>query len=274
MNNEKKLLQLALKTAFEAGQAILEVYDTDFDVAEKDDKSPVTKADTQADALIKKRLQDNSDYPILSEEGKDIAYQERQKWEQFWLVDPLDGTKEFIKRNGEFTVNIALVDNEKPVLGVIFVPAEGLFYFATQSKGSYKYQLEEKTTLPDLNQIIDQAQQLPLTERKNTSKVRVVASRSHINNPTQNFIDKLKEQYEEVKVVPKGSSLKLCLVAEGKADVYPRFGPTMEWDTAAGQAIAEYAQRQVLQHENGNTPLTYNKKELKNPWFIVQDKSL
>ncbi len=271
---EKNLLRLAITTAFDAGQAILTVYETDFGVQEKEDKSPVTKADTKADRIIKQRLNENSDIPILSEEGKDIDYEERQQWNQFWLVDPLDGTKEFIKKNGEFTVNIALVEGKRPVLGVIYVPAERLFYFAGPHIGSYKYQLSDDTSLPSLDTMIEQGQQLPHTTPTDKKTVRVVASRSHINDPTQAFIDDLKKEYDDVQVVPKGSSLKLCLVAEGEANVYPRFGPTMEWDTAAGQAIAEQAERQVFQHENGDKPLTYNKKQLKNPWFIVQDATI
>ncbi len=256
----------AIKASVDAGNEILKVYNSDnFDVEIKNDKSPLTRADKNAHQKIMEYLT-NTDIPVLSEEGRNIPYDERKNWQQLWIVDPLDGTKEFIKRNDEFTVNIALIENHKPVFGVIFVPVTGELYFGIKQKGAYKLNTSDINILKtDIETLITKAVKLPQkTERKFT----VVASRSHLSPETEQFINKLKKEYSELISISRGSSLKLCAVAEGSADVYPRFAPTMEWDTAAGQAIVE-ASGAVVSQVSGE-PVVYNKQDLLNPWFIVK----
>ena len=268
-----KLILTTILAAKRAGEAILEVYNSDFAVEQKDDKSPLTLADKRSHEIIEKVLEqtitvNNSTVPILSEEGKEIPYDERIKWEYFWLVDPLDGTKEFIKRNGEFTVNIALIHKHKPILGIIYIPVKDVFYFAAANFGTYK--LENSGILTDnlsIEELIDKSQRLPLHSNDKTT-LTVVGSRSHTSEEFTEFVKQLNQKHENVEFISSGSSLKLCLVAEGKADVYPRFGPTMEWDTAAGQAIVEQAKGTVMETES-NEPLNYNKSNLLNPFFIV-----
>ena len=268
-----KLILTTILAAKRAGEAILEVYDSDFAVEHKDDKSPLTLADKKSNEIIENVLEqtitvNNSTVPILSEEGKEIPYDERIKWEYFWLVDPLDGTKEFIKRNGEFTVNIALIHKHKPVLGIIYIPVKDVFYFATINFGAYK--LENSSILTEdlsIEELIDKSQKLPLNSNDKTT-LTVIGSRSHTSEEFTEFVKQLNQKHENVEFISSGSSLKLCLVAEGKADVYPRFGPTMEWDTAAGQAIVEQAKCTVMEAET-NEPLNYNKSNLLNPFFIV-----
>ncbi len=268
-----KLILTTILAAKRAGEAILDVYDSDFAVEQKDDKSPLTLADKKSNEIIENVLEqtitvNNSTVPILSEEGKEISYEERKKWEYFWLVDPLDGTKEFIKRNGEFTVNIALIHKHKPVLGIIYIPVKDVFYFAAINFGSYK--LESSDILSDnlsIQGLINKSQRLPLNNDNNTP-FTIVGSRSHTSEEFSEFVKQLNAKYGKVEFISSGSSLKLCLVAEGKADVYPRFGPTMEWDTAAGQAIVEQANGTVMDTQS-NEPLNYNKSNLLNPFFIV-----
>jgi len=268
-----KLILTTILAAKRAGEAILEVYDSDFAVEHKDDKSPLTLADKKSNEIIENVLEqtitvNNSTVPILSEEGKEIPYDERIKWEYFWLVDPLDGTKEFIKRNGEFTVNIALIHKHKPVLGIIYIPVKDVFYFAAINFGAYK--LENSSILTEdlsIEELIDKSQKLPLNSNDKTT-LTVIGSRSHTSEEFTEFVKQLNQKHENVEFISSGSSLKLCLVAEGKADVYPRFGPTMEWDTAAGQAIVEQAKCTVMEAET-NEPLNYNKSNLLNPFFIV-----
>ena len=268
-----KLILTTILAAKRAGEAILEVYDSDFAVEHKDDKSPLTLADKKSNEIIENVLEqtitvNNSTVPILSEEGKEIPYDERIKWEYFWLVDPLDGTKEFIKRNGEFTVNIALIHKHKPVLGIIYIPVKDVFYFAAINFGAYK--LENSSILTEdlsIEELIDKSQKLPLNSNDKTT-LTVIGSRSHTSEEFTEFVKQLNQKHENVEFISSGSSLKLCLVAEGKADVYPRFGPTMEWDTAAGQAIVEQAKGTVMEAET-NEPLNYNKSNLLNPFFIV-----
>ena len=268
-----KLILTTILAAKRAGEAILEVYDSDFAVEQKDDKSPLTLADKRSHEIIENVLEqtvtaNNSTVPILSEEGKEIPYDERIKWEYFWLVDPLDGTKEFIKRNGEFTVNIALIHKHKPILGIIYIPVKDVFYFAAANFGTYK--LENSGILTEnlsIEELIDKSQKLPLNSNDKTT-LTVIGSRSHTSEEFTEFVKQLNQKHENVEFISSGSSLKLCLVAEGKADVYPRFGPTMEWDTAAGQAIVEQAKCTVMEAET-NEPLNYNKSNLLNPFFIV-----
>jgi len=249
----RTLLQTAVKASEEACKDILEVYNSgDFQAEAKGDNSPLTLADKKAHKTISKALQATG-LPILSEEGKSISYDERKNWEYFWMVDPLDGTKEFIKRNGEFTVNIALIYKSAPILGVVSVPVSGETYFAAAGLGAW---------------IKKGASELPLPKHRpvdlGASGVRIVASRSHMNDETQSFIDKLKEP----SMVSKGSSLKFMLLAEGKADVYPRYAPTMEWDTAAAHAVVNEVGAKVLQFGT-KEELKYNKPDLLNPYFLV-----
>ena len=260
-----KNLETAITAALEAGKVILDIYRSgDFAVEIKGDDSPLTKADTASHNTIMSFLTKTS-IPVLSEEGKAIAYEERKNWKQLWIVDPIDGTKEFIKRNGEFTVNIALVENQKTILGVIFVPATGILYFSTKAMGAYKAAVNVKYF--DVAAIISTASQLPL-QREDTT-FTIVASRSHRSKETEDYIQKMRDKYGAVKLISKGSSLKLCMVAEGQANCYPRFAPTMEWDTAAGQAICEHAGFQVLDWGTKKGML-YNRKELLSNWFLVQ----
>ncbi len=243
---------------------------SDFEVERKADNSPLTKADKAAHRVITDFLATTS-YPILSEEGKDIPYAERLGWDEFWLVDPLDGTKEFIKRNGEFTVNIALIRGGVPVMGVIYVPVLRELYFSADSIGAYKTVLRKEDVLPSsMDDIVRKAVRLPHGAKH--EGIVVVASRSHQSAETMAFIDDLQRFERPVTLISSGSSRKICLVAEGSADVYPRFAPTMEWDTAAGHAIARGAGCDVF-HTDGKTPLTYNKEDLHNPWFIVKSYS-
>lgn len=246
------LLGLAKKAALAAGGVILEIYESgDFSIEAKSDNSPLTLADKAAHDKIVSFL-DKTGVPILSEEGRNIHFKERSKWEYFWLVDPLDGTKEFIKKNGEFTVNIALIHDGKPILGVVYLPVLKDLYFAIAGGGAY---VERNSEL----------QKLQTTSRDLTEKgLKVVASRSHMNKETENYLQKLNEPI----MISRGSSLKFLLVASGEADLYPRFGPTMEWDTAAAQIIVNEAGGSVVL-EDHKTPLFYNKEELLNPYFIV-----
>ena len=278
-------LLTALLASKKAGLAILKVYKQDFDVSYKEDHSPLTLADQRAHDIIVDHLTDSSgkSLPILSEEGKGIPFEERCAWEYFWLIDPLDGTKEFIKRNGEFTVNIALIYQHRPILGVIYAPVNNVFYFASDGFGSYRLKndnafelLEGKASEIEresmLKEILKQSDRLPCYDKPldtHDSQFVIVGSRSHPSKEFEAFVKTMRKQHSKVEVISSGSSLKLCLVAEGRADIYPRLGPTMEWDTAAGQAIVEQANGSVLNYETGE-PLQYNKKNLLNSWFIVK----
>jgi 3'(2'), 5'-bisphosphate nucleotidase len=277
-------LLTALKAANYAGRAVLDVYRQDFEVWYKEDRSPLTTADQLSHDIIGDHLNDPSikNFPVLSEEGKDIPFERRRTWKYFWLVDPLDGTKDFIKRNGEFTVNIALIYQNRPVLGVIFAPVKKCFYFASKDIGAYRLRYNDDDGLFDeifendedemLGAILRQSDKLPFeSSRLDTYDLQLViaGSRSHPSKEFDAFVESKKKKYAKVEVVSSGSSLKLCLVAEGRADIYPRLGPTMEWDTAAGQAIVEQANGSVLNYETGE-PLQYNKENLLNPWFIVK----
>jgi 3'(2'), 5'-bisphosphate nucleotidase len=264
-----------LRISREAGQVILQVYDSDFAVEQKFDSSPLTLADRRSHEVIAQGLSLMSDLPIplLSEEGRSIPYDERKTWDMFWLVDPLDGTKEFVKRNGEFTVNIALIQNSSPLIGVIYIPVKNIFYFAVKGLGAYRLELRNTEVPASTKGLLKISSRLPLAPdsadtASNISRVTVIGSRSHMSSETEQFINDLKAKYKEVDFLAAGSSLKFCLIAEGRADVYPRFGPTMEWDTAAGQAIVEQAGGRVLR-AGSQEPLTYNKEDLLNPSFIV-----
>jgi len=246
------LLPIAINAAEEACKEILDVYNSgDFQAEVKGDNSPLTIADKRAHHRIADILQ-STNLPLLSEEGKTIPYEERKDWEYFWMVDPLDGTKEFLKRNGEFTVNIALIYKNKPVLGVVAVPVTGEVFYGAEGEGAFLKQNGKESKLETIKPI-------DLT----SSGLRVVASRSHMNEDTENFIKDLKDP----SLVSSGSSLKFMLLVNGKADVYPRYAPTMEWDTAASHAVVNAAGIKVLQ-SNSREELVYNKENLLNPYFL------
>jgi 3'(2'), 5'-bisphosphate nucleotidase len=249
---ENNWLNIAKEAAKKAGDKILQIYGNEFSVSYKEDKSPLTIADQKANDIIESYLL-KTNIPILSEEGKLTEYKDRKNWKLLWIVDPLDGTKEFVKRNGEFTVNIALVKNGKPILGVIFVPVKGWLYYGS-SNGSFREINEKKVKLP--------------LDKKSTN-FKVVGSRSHQSPETKEYFEDIKKRKKNVEIVSMGSSLKICLVAEGSADVYPRFAPTMEWDTAAGHAIANHAGKKLIDLDT-KKEMTYNRQRLKNNWFIVE----
>ncbi|KGX93923.1 3'-5'-bisphosphate nucleotidase [Pontibacillus halophilus JSM 076056 = DSM 19796] len=253
-----------IEIAVEAGNAILEVYHAgDVEVQYKEDQSPLTIADQRShDVIFRKLAEQTPEIPVLSEEGGELAYEQRVDWERFWLIDPLDGTKEFIKGNGEFAINIALVENGIPILGVIYAPVLDVVYFAEQGEGAYK--LEGVKNKTDFSQ-----DSISLPILSNRTKTSVVTSRSHLSQETKDYIRRLEQHVGEVELTSAGSALKMCLVAEGKADVYPRFGPTMEWDTCAGHAIMLEVGGDIIQVDS-HQPLQYNKQDLLNPWFIVR----
>jgi len=257
MLNKIKVQDIVM-LAKQAGGAIMAIYQKDFEVEFKADESPLTEADKAAHKIIEAGLQaldiaNNASIPLMSEEGKNISYDDRKDWEYFWMVDPVDGTKEFVKKNGEFTVNIALIHQGVPVLGVVYAPALDEMYWAKKGEGAYK-----------------DGQVLPLKDAVHREKYTIVASRSHMSDETRQFIDAI-ETNKEKELVSIGSSLKICLVAEGAADVYPRIAPTMEWDTAAAHAIVLEAGMGMKSYENGSVlgPLIYNKQNLLNPFFVV-----
>lgn len=263
MKNELNLLAAALDASLAGGREILEVYaQSDLGVEHKEDNSPLTQADLRANKAIMQVL-GGTGIPVLSEEGKQMDYAERSGWDLLWIVDPLDGTKEFIKRNGEFTVNIALVERGKPVLGVVHVPVKGQTYFGF-SQGAYRF----TGTEPPISAEgwSGSAEKLPITVQR---PFTVVGSRSHNSPETEAYIATLRDKHGQVELVSMGSSLKLCLVAEGTADEYPRFAPTMEWDTAAGHAVCLAAGAEVFRYPEME-PLRYNRMDLLNPWFLVK----
>ncbi len=260
----KALLETAIKASLEAGKRIMEIYENeDFEVDFKGDDSPLTKADLASHHIIMDHLR-SKNIPVLSEEGKDLPYEQRKDWKQLWIVDPIDGTKEFIKKNGEFTVNIALVEDQVPVLGVIYVPALQELYFSSKGSGSFK--VKNITDFTSLQEIQELAKKLPFQLQK--ENYTVVASKSHLSPETVEYITGLEKEHGKVESISKGSSLKLCMVAEGRADCYPRFAPTMEWDTAAGHAICLYAGKTVLDYTTKKEML-YNRENLLNNWFLV-----
>jgi 3'(2'), 5'-bisphosphate nucleotidase len=261
----KDLLETIIKASIEAGKETLKIYYTDFDVEFKDDKSPLTLADKNANKVIINHLQ-TTGIPVLSEEGRDIPYEERKHWKKLWIVDPLDGTKEFVKKNDEFTVNIALVENGKPVMGVVYAPVLDILYIGDVKKGAYK--IDKASEKKDIKSAFTESNRMPVIKEKDY--FGIVASRSHLTKETSDFIKNLEKEKSNVKIVSKGSSLKLCMVAEGEADVYPRFAPTSEWDTAAGHAVVIASGGRVIQARNPEQDVAYNKENILNPWFIVK----
>lgn len=244
-------LEFLEEVARKAGKAILEVYETQFSVTKKADRSPLTQADMRSHEIISRELRSQYPHiPVLSEEGKEIPYSARREWSQFWLVDPLDGTKEFIKRNGEFTVNIALIEKNAPLLGVIYIPVSDLLYVAKVTEGCWEIRNGKR-------------QRLHMHPPVSDTPIRVVRSRSHSSAALESFLDRLPS-YE---VLNRGSALKFCAMAASHADFYPRFGPTWEWDTAAGHAIVSAAGGVVVDLQGKS--LTYNKPDLLNGPFLV-----
>jgi 3'(2'), 5'-bisphosphate nucleotidase len=282
----------AMVAAEKAGEAIMEIYGSAFAVALKDDRSPLTLADKRSHEIIAGLLRESpagrGELPVLSEEGREIPFEERSQWGYFWLVDPLDGTREFIKRNGEFTVNIALIRKQAPIVGVIYVPVKEIFYFAAEGIGARKMdaasfsrlKLESGGLDRTLDAVVRNSVSLPLeagevrhSSERQTPGLTVAGSRSHSTEAFQDFLEEMKKKYGEVEFISAGSSLKFCLVAEGKADIYPRFGPTMEWDSAAGQCIVEQAGGRVVSMDDG-LPLGYNKRDLRNAFFVCEGKGV
>jgi 3'(2'), 5'-bisphosphate nucleotidase len=259
----KEIYKQAILASVKGGDKILEVYNTDFSVEYKGDDSPLTLADQKANQAIVEILEP-LDIPMISEEKKNKTYKERKDWKQCWIIDPLDGTKEFVKKNGEFTVNIALIENQKPLFGVIYVPvSKEVFVGLVDENTSYKMVWDHDKSFED------NFKNATKIQPKDADEMRVVGSRSHMNEATENFIEDLKKKQDKpVEIVSKGSSLKFCLVAEGLADVYPRFAPTMEWDTAAGQAICEAVGLQVIDQDT-QKPMVYNREDLLNKHFLV-----
>lgn len=250
------------------------MYDTAFKVQYKEDDTPLTQADQRAsDKIIE--LLDETNIPVLSEEGEHFTFEKRKSLKQLWVVDPLDGTKEFVKRNGEFTVNIALIENNKPVIGVIFSPVFKDLYFAANGLGAFKINRHDFIAIEigldkiPFENLISKAAKLPHTTYPEV--YTIVASRSHLSSETYAYIEEKKQQHGDVNIVNTGSSIKMCWVAEGIANEYPRFGPTMEWDTAAGQAILENAGCELIDFTT-QQPMLYNREELRNNWFSARKK--
>jgi 3'(2'), 5'-bisphosphate nucleotidase len=284
------LLFVALRATARAFPEILEVYRGSFTVDTKADRSPITEADRRSNKVITEELSTSSPYPVLSEEGGSVPFAERRDWLHYWIVDPLDGTKEFVKRNGEFTINIAFMERTIPVLGVVYAPLPDLLYFAWEGGrsesadtggrpeprgGSYRLEGFSKFAAEIPEDLVERATRLPrrepfdFDETQKHASITVIGSRSHRGSRFEGYVRELKERYaERVEIRTSGSALKPCLVAEGTADIYPRFGPTMEWDTAAPHAVVRGVGRRMVAFESGRE-LVYNKEELVNPSFLV-----
>jgi 3'(2'), 5'-bisphosphate nucleotidase len=268
MEDYQGLLRIAIDAAIAGGKKIMEVYDSlNISITLKKDFSPLTEADIKSNEIIKGYLKETG-LPFLSEEEKRTPYSERRDWDLFWIVDPLDGTKEFIKRNGEFTVNIALIKGNSPVMGIIYAPYLKDLYFSCPGSGSYKISQASSDSLSNktLKDLIAIASPLPVSASRD--RIAAIGSRSHMSMKTWTYFRKLRKKYKNPEILKIGSALKLCLVAEGKADLYPRFSPSMEWDIAAGHAIIEGAGFLIREYSN-NKPLRYNKENLNNPFFIA-----
>ena len=258
---------MAIKAAIEAGSEIMRIYEGgNFQIESKEDNSPITLADKSANTIINEFLKPTG-IPIISEENAETEFSERKQWESCWIVDPLDGTKEFIKKSGEFTVNIALIENNKPVFGVIYIPVSKELYFGDIKTGkSFKVFVDDKIDIEDLLKNAEE-----IFPRSVQGTILIAGSRSHINEETREFIEGIKIKYShQVKVIPKGSSLKFCLIADGTMNIYPRIGTTMEWDTAAGHAICKAVGLRVIDMQT-NSEVVYNKQNLRNNSFVVSN---
>lgn len=274
VEQKEYLLPKACNAAIRAGAAILEIYNSgdEIDVDLKSDHTPITMADRSAHTTIREYLA-KTRIPLLSEEGREMLYTERKDWDLFWIVDPLDGTVEFIKGNGEFTVNIALMSDNVPVFGVIYVPLRKLLYFSDGDMGAFCRKEVDASEFAELTyaDLFRNISKLPLTSGRNTP-IRIAVSRSHRNEQTTAHIDKIKEKYNDAELVVQGSSYKLCLIAEGSVDYYARTTDTYEWDTAAGQSILEAAGGQIKALDEKGSQLAYNKETLLNPHFVCRSK--
>jgi 3'(2'), 5'-bisphosphate nucleotidase len=266
----KMLFISAINAAIRAGAKIMEVYESgELHIKAKSDLTPLTLADTLAHEEIKSNLAVTR-IPVISEEGRSIAYDERSSWDLFWMVDPLDGTDEFINRTSDFTVNIALIQNGYPTIGIVYAPAYKRIYFAVKERGSY----HKNNVKPDINaqfnydEMIENSVKLPIYNTNSNSLI-VVTSRLHISPDTSDYVNELQKKYPDITVIRRGSSLKMCMLAVGKADIYPRLDTTWEWDTAASQLIAEEAGFTVCSVEDEKR-LSYNKENMQNPWFICK----
>jgi 3'(2'), 5'-bisphosphate nucleotidase len=267
MNSTDQLLELAIEAALIAGRRTLKFYNSELDVVVKEDNSPLTLADLEANQVINEKLQ-GTGIPVLSEENRIISYEERKSWNTLWLVDPLDGTKEFINKRSEYTINIALIRKGTPVLGVVYAPVLNKLYYGNSERGSYSVVTEENDHAADVKQ-----KSKKMVVGRISEKISVVGSRSHLSDETKAFVKKLGKYIPVKGLKSMGSSLKLCMVADGKADIYPRLGPTMEWDTAASHAVVIHAGCEVIEAEKAG-PLIYNKENLLNPYFIVFNPGL
>lgn len=285
MNNKdiNFLLQEAVIAAFKASEEILNIYNRNFKIEYKSDESPLTEADKASHQIISQLLK-NTGFPIISEESRTVDYQDRKQWSKYWLIDPIDGTKEFIRKNGEFTVNIAFIENGVPIIGVVLIPVTGTFYLASNN-GSYKAQKDYHYKSIDqlvalIAKDISKLQKLKVSGKIENS-LSVVMSKSHCNQETLSFAQSLENKYGGIDTISKGSSIKLCLVAEGTADIYIRIGLTSEWDTAAAHAVVKYAGGKVFIYDADISAVdyyienfslkevVYNKKDLLNPYFVV-----
>ena len=250
-----------------ASIAMLEIYESDFEVNYKSDKSPVTKADEASNQIVCAYLEEKFPHiPIISEENKNLEYHIRKHWKQCWLLDPLDGTKEFIKKNGEFTINIALIENNKPVFGMIYIPISGIYYYAFKQKGAYKFEHDVLIPLAGGLGLVKDIDEL-YNSNWDQVTLNIIGSRSHLNSETEQFVEMLNRNNANTEFITAGSALKFCLLAEGKADIYPRFAPTMEWDTAAGQIILEESGKK-LYNLTTKEVMVYNRESLVNEWFV------
>ncbi len=266
MTKNQDLLIIAIQAAQKASVEILKIYSAPFDVEWKQDNSPLTAADRASHQVISEILK-QTEIPVLSEEGQFDSFEKRGSWKNFWLVDPLDGTKEFVRRNGEFTINIALMENNKPLLGLIHIPVKDVLY-ATDGTSFYKIE-QTATRLFQSSLDLEAYALIPSNEQRSKEVVRVLASRSHMSPETAAYVKNLEKEYDRVELLSAGSALKFCLLAEGRADVYPRFAPTMEWDTAAGHALLKAVGKNILLVNSGQE-MTYNKHSLVNDWFIAK----
>jgi len=266
----KMLFTAAINAAVRAGAKIMEVYQSgDFHIKAKSDLTPITLADTLAHDEIKSVLAITR-IPVISEEGRSIAYDERSSWDLFWMVDPLDGTDEFINRTSDFTVNIALIQNGYPIMGIVYAPDYERLYFAAKERGAYKKNdvKPNADTNFSYNEILENAVKVPCHKNVENELI-VVTSRLHISPETSEYVNNLRKQHPDVIVMRRGSSLKMCMLAIGKAHIYPRLNTTWEWDTAASQIVAEEAGFSVCSYDTGER-LSYNKENMQNPWFICK----
>jgi 3'(2'), 5'-bisphosphate nucleotidase len=257
-------INLILNAAIEAGEATLKYFKKDIEVKHKSDSSPLTMADMDSNSIIENYLLPIG-IPIISEETASTDYCIRKQWKKFWLIDPLDGTKEFIAGNPDFTINIALIENNYPAFGVVYLPVTDILYYGSKDIGAFKRTDASRKILRNPN---PPGKDIRLPYLKNTCKTVVVASRTHNNKETIELIQKAKSIFTTIEIESYGSSLKLCMIAEGKADFYPRLGPTMEWDIAAAHAIVNASGNKLLQYPSLEK-LNYNKENLLNPWFIA-----